>query len=87
MKASPEAMSDRNKNFFVKLLDDNGKVFRDLVGWLIQPCLDFIRLQCKLFITTSPLHLVHVFLNLYTCTIDDCLSTVEGETVPHTQVR
>lgn len=83
----PDAVSDRNKNVFAKLLEEHSTLIQDLFSWLVQPCLDFIRLECKLFVTTSPLHLVHSLLNLYTCILDDCLSTVAGDSVPPAQVR
>lgn len=33
--------------------------------WLVQPCLEFIRLQCKFVVQTSPTHLAFSMMKLY----------------------
>ena len=86
MIAVPEAISEKNKDTFNRLMEDHEKLIRDLFDWLVQPCLDFVRLECKLFITTSPLHLVHSLLNLYTCILDDFLTALEGDPISQKQV-
>ncbi|XP_062507706.1 dynein axonemal heavy chain 3-like [Corticium candelabrum] len=48
-----------------QLNEEHHTMIKDLFDWLIQPCLDFIRHQCKLFVETSPLHLVNQMMNLY----------------------
>lgn len=87
MISVPEAVRDKNKDIFNKLTEDHNKLIRDLINWLVQPCLDFIRLECKLFIITSPLHLVHSLLNLYTCILDDLITAMEGDPISQKQVR
>ncbi|XP_077979573.1 dynein axonemal heavy chain 3-like isoform X2 [Glandiceps talaboti] len=53
----------------------------DLFEWLVQPCFDFIRHECKTFINTSELHLAKSLMNLYTCLMDEIRqSGKEGET-------
>ena len=86
MISVPEAVSEPNKDIFSKLIEENNKIIRDLFNWLVQPCLDFIRHECKLFITTSELHLVHSLLNLYTCILDNFISAQEGEPIAQKQV-
>jgi dynein heavy chain len=50
-----------------QLNEDLHTIIRDLFDWLIQPCLDFVQHECKLFVETSSLHMVNQFLNLYSC--------------------
>ncbi len=83
----PEAIPEAHRDIFNKLVEDFNSLIRDLIKWLVQPCLDFIRLQCKLFVTTSPLHLVHSFLNLFTCLLDDLIASQEGDLISQKQVR
>lgn len=85
MLSIPDAVHENNKDKFSKLMEEYNKVIRDLFNWLVQPCLDFIRHECKLFITTSPLHLVHSLLNLYTCILDDFITAQEGESIGQKQ--
>lgn len=87
MISIPEAISERNRDTFSKLMEDYNGILKDLFFWLVQPSLDFIRHECKLFITTSPLHLVHSLLNLYTCIMDDFISAEESGPIPQKKVR
>lgn len=87
MTSTPDAVLDSNKIPFSKVMETHAAVLRDLFDWLVQPCLDFIRHECKLFITTSPLHLVHSLLNLFTCIMDDFItSSSEGGQIQQKQV-
>lgn len=86
MIAIPEAVKENNKDIFNKLMEEHNKVIRDLFGWLVQPCLDFIRHECKLFMTTSALHLVHSLLNLYSCILDDFITAQGGDPIAQKQV-
>lgn len=36
-----------------------------MFNWLVQPCLEFIRLQCKFVVQTSPTHLAFSMMRLY----------------------
>ncbi len=67
------------------MFDDHQELVKILFSWLVQPCLDFIRHECKLFVTTSPLHLVHSLLNLYTCLLDDFITESAGTPIAQTQ--
>ena len=86
MISVPEAVAEKNKDRFNKLMEDYDKLIRDLFNWLVQPCLDFIRHECKLFIITSELHLVHSLLNLFTCVMDDFITSLEGDPLSQKQV-
>ena len=83
----PDAVPEAHRDIFSKLMEDHNTLIRDLFKWLVQPCLDFIRHECKLFVTTSPLHLVHSLLNLYTCILDDLIAHQEGDPISQKQVR
>lgn len=87
MISIPDAVKDKNRDIFNKLMEEHNKSMRDLFNWLVQPCLDYIRLECKRFIITSPLHLVHSLLNLYTCILDDLITAQDSETIPQKQVK
>ncbi len=43
----------------------------DLFEWLVDPCLSFIRSECRLLINTSAIHLVYSLQRLYTCLLDE----------------
>ena len=86
MMSIPDIVKEDRRDLFAAMVEEQKKLIRDLVSWLVQPILDFIRHECKLFITTSPLHLVHSLLNLYTCLLDEFLDGVETATVPQSQV-
>ena len=53
------------------LLDEHRQLVNDLFTWLVQPCLDFIRHECKLLIQTSEIHLVRSLMILYDCLMDE----------------
>ena len=49
-------------------------MIEDLFSWLIQPCLDFIRHDCKMLITTSPIHLVKTMMRLFQDLLDEIIA-------------
>ncbi|KAL5473898.1 hypothetical protein EMCRGX_G028462 [Ephydatia muelleri] len=60
------------------IVEEDKKLIMDMMEWLVQPSLDYIRHECHLFINTSPLHLVNSFLNLYTCMMDEIRDSGRG---------
>ena len=87
MTSVPDAVQEGGRDHFSRVFEDQQKLIRDLFDWLVQPCLDFIQHNCRLFLTTSPLHLVHSLLNLYTCLLDGAIAGYQGDTsIPQTQV-
>lgn len=69
--------------------DECRKLLTALFDWLVQPCIDYIRHECKLFVTTSPLHLVHSLMCLYTCLLDEVWLAPEDDSsrkMPQTQL-
>ena len=51
--------------------EENQALIRDLFGWLLQPCLDFIRHECRFFVYTSPNHLAFSLMRLYSSLMDE----------------
>ena len=80
----PDAVRERNRDLFSKLMEENCSLVQGLVGWLVQPALDFIRHDCRLFVTTSALHRVHCLLQLYSCLLDEFIDGMDS--VPQSQV-
>ena len=81
----PDCVQEKNRNKYSTLFQEQNLLIRSLFDWLVQPCLDFIRHECKRFVVTSALHLVHSLLNLYTCLLDDFILDVENDSVPVSQ--
>ena len=63
-------------------------MLRDLFDWLIQPCLDFVRLKCKMLVQSSPNHLIVMMLRLFHCMLDEIINSGEPgyETLSSPQV-
>uniref|UniRef100_A0A8P0TGT1 Dynein axonemal heavy chain 3 n=1 Tax=Canis lupus familiaris TaxID=9615 RepID=A0A8P0TGT1_CANLF len=47
------------------LTEEHKELVNDMFMWLVQPCLEFIRLQCKFVVQTSPVHLAFSMMRLY----------------------
>lgn len=47
------------------------ELVNDLFDWLIDPCLEFIKFNCKFQIQTSLIHLVTSMMRLFTCLLDE----------------
>ncbi|XP_065826535.1 dynein axonemal heavy chain 3-like isoform X2 [Oscarella lobularis] len=54
-----------------QLNEEHHRIIRDLFDWLLQPCLDFVRRECKLFFDTSPIHLAHQLMRLFSSLMDE----------------
>ena len=80
----PGAVKETNRDVFSKTIEENRGLVPALITWLVQPSLDFIRHDCRLFVTTSALHRVHCLLQLYTCLLDNFIDGLDS--VPQTQV-
>uniref|UniRef100_A0A8C0TTX9 Dynein axonemal heavy chain 3 n=1 Tax=Canis lupus familiaris TaxID=9615 RepID=A0A8C0TTX9_CANLF len=46
------------------LTEEHKELVNDMFMWLVQPCLEFIRLQCKFVVQTSPVHLAFSMMRL-----------------------
>ncbi|KAJ3608419.1 hypothetical protein NHX12_025466, partial [Muraenolepis orangiensis] len=53
------------------LATEHRELVMDLFDWLLQPCLDFVARECRFLVQTSPIHLAHSLMRLYTCLLDD----------------
>lgn len=51
--------------------EENRAYLNDLFEWLMQPCFDFIRHNCKQFLVTSELHLTRSLMTTLTCLMDE----------------
>ncbi|XP_052264555.1 dynein axonemal heavy chain 3-like isoform X1 [Dreissena polymorpha] len=58
------------------LTEEQLGLVNDLFEWLVDPCLYFIRKNCKTFITTSEMHLVQSLMRLFTCLMDEIIATL-----------
>ncbi|XP_038618403.1 dynein heavy chain 3, axonemal [Tachyglossus aculeatus] len=61
------------------LSNEHRELVKDMFNWLIQPCLEFIRLKCKCVVSTSPIHLAFSMMRLYTCLLDEIKNAGEDE--------
>ncbi|XP_014652699.1 PREDICTED: dynein heavy chain 3, axonemal [Ceratotherium simum simum] len=53
------------------LTEEHKELVNDMFMWLVQPCLEFIRLQCKFVVQTSPIHLAFTMMRLYSSLLDE----------------
>ncbi|XP_032957944.1 dynein axonemal heavy chain 3 isoform X1 [Rhinolophus ferrumequinum] len=53
------------------LTEKHRELVNDMFMWLVQPCLEFIRLQCKFVVQTSPTHLAFSMMKLYSSLLDE----------------
>ncbi|XP_022235690.1 dynein heavy chain 3, axonemal-like, partial [Limulus polyphemus] len=51
------------------------KTVDDMFEWLVPACLEFLHHKCRTLVTTSDLHLTHSLMKLFSCFMNDCLST------------
>ncbi|XP_006892767.1 PREDICTED: dynein heavy chain 3, axonemal [Elephantulus edwardii] len=61
-----------------RLTEEHKELVNDMFMWLVQPCLEFIRLQCRFVVQTSPIHLVFSMMRLYSSLLDE-INTAEEE--------
>ena len=64
-------------SWFQGLTEEQLGLVNDLFEWLVDPCLYFIRKNCRTFIQTSDMHLVQSLMHLYTCLMDEIIHTLE----------
>ena len=53
------------------------ELVNDLFEWLIDPCLDFIRHDCRTIIHSSPSHMVTMLQTLFKCLLDEIAESGE----------
>ncbi|XP_019505362.1 PREDICTED: dynein heavy chain 3, axonemal [Hipposideros armiger] len=53
------------------LTEKHRELVNDMFMWLVQPSLEFIRLQCKFVVQTSPTHLAFSMMRLYSSLLDE----------------
>ncbi|XP_030872601.1 dynein heavy chain 3, axonemal [Leptonychotes weddellii] len=65
------------------LTEEHKELVNDMFMWLLQPCLEFIRLQCKFVVQTSPIHLAFSMMRLYSSLFDEIKEIDEEESELH----
>ncbi|XP_044246158.1 dynein axonemal heavy chain 3 [Ursus arctos] len=65
------------------LTEEHKELVNDMFMWLVQPCLEFIRLQCKFVVQTSPIHLAFSMMRLYSSLFDEIKEIDEEESELH----
>ena len=68
------------------MAEEHRQLLKDLFEWLVQPCLDYVRLHCKTLLNSSPSHLVVVLIRLYHSLLDEIIASAEHETMTTSQV-
>lgn len=53
------------------LTKEHLEIISDLFDWLVDPCIEFIKANCKFQITTSFIHLMWSSMRLYSCLMDE----------------
>jgi dynein heavy chain len=53
------------------LTKEHLEIVTDLFDWLVDPCIEFIKLNCKFQIQTSFIHLMSSTMRLYSCLLDE----------------
>ncbi|XP_040829844.1 dynein heavy chain 3, axonemal isoform X1 [Ochotona curzoniae] len=61
------------------LNEEHKELVNDMFMWLVQPCLEFCRLQCKFVVQTSPIHLAFSMMRLYSSLLDEIKQIEEEE--------
>ncbi|XP_036906430.1 dynein heavy chain 3, axonemal-like, partial [Sturnira hondurensis] len=61
------------------LTEEHKELVNDMFMWLVQPCLEFIHLQCKFVVQTSPIHLAFSMMRLYSSLLDEIREIKEDE--------
>ncbi|XP_042639137.1 dynein axonemal heavy chain 3 [Orycteropus afer afer] len=61
------------------LTGEHKELVDDMFMWLVQPCLEFIRLQCRFVVQTSPIHLAFSMMRLYSSLLDEIRNVEEEE--------
>ncbi|CAF3510924.1 unnamed protein product [Rotaria socialis] len=55
----------------VSLPKEARELINDLFEWMVDPCLEYLRANCKFQLSTSPIHLTFSLMRLYTCLMDE----------------
>lgn len=62
------------------------ELINDLFEWMVDPCLDFLRANCKFQLSTSPIHLTFSLMRLYSSLMDEIANSgttnSEGKAYP-----
>jgi len=56
------------------LTKEHIEVLNDLFEWMVDPCIEFIKANCKFQLATSYLHLMRSSMNIFSCLMDEIIS-------------
>ena len=56
------------------LTKEHIEVLNDLFEWLVDPCIEFIKSNCKCQLPTSYLHLMRSTMTIFSCLLDEISS-------------
>eukprot|EP00117_Sycon_ciliatum_P023820 scpid1450/ scgid20157/ Dynein heavy chain 3, axonemal; Axonemal beta dynein heavy chain 3; Ciliary dynein heavy chain 3 len=59
------------------IVEEQKDLLEQLFDWLVEPCLEYVRLECKQFVVTSSLHLARCMMSLLNSTMDELLHNGE----------
>lgn len=55
------------------------EVIQDLFDWLVDPCIEFIKYNCKFQISSSFIHLMFSTMRLFSCLIDEISAEITAQ--------
>ena len=63
------------------LTKDHIDLLEDLFAWFVDPCIEFIKMNCKFQVQTSFIHLMSSMMRLFSCLLDE-ISMTPNEMTP-----
>ena len=66
---------------------DHIELLNDLFEWLVDPCIEFIKFNCKFQLQTSFIHLVTSTMRLFSCLLDELNGPNAGTEISAQVVR
>ena len=58
------------------------ELLNDLFDWLVEPCVEFIKFNCKFQLNTSFIHLITSTMRLFSCLISELSDPANAELSP-----
>ena len=64
------------------------ELINDLFEWMVDPCLEFLRFNCKFQLSTSPIHLTYSLMRLYSSLMDEIAGVGKAaDGKPHAEIN
>ena len=58
-------------NLPTTLLKEHVDLLEDMFNWLVDPCIEFMKFNCKFHVQTSYIHLMTSMMRLFSCLLDE----------------